>query len=58
MTLHPPRTYPKIQIFTVADYFDGKRPDLRALCGPRHTSETLKKAKQITKPQTKPELGI
>ena len=59
-------TYPKIQIFTVADYFDGKRPDLHALCGPRHTSDTLmpkgsprQKAKRIEKSgKTKPELGI
>ena len=37
----------------------GKRPDLRALCGPRHVSDTLKKAKRIEKPnETKPELGI
>ncbi len=36
----------------------GKRPDLRALCGLRHASDTLKKSKRITKPQTKPELGI
>jgi hypothetical protein len=46
-------TYPKIQIFTVEDYFDGKRPDLP------DTSDTLKKAKRIEKPtNTKPELGI
>ena len=46
------RTFPKVQIFTVEDYFAGKRPDLP------DTSDTLKKAKPITKPQTKPELGI
>jgi len=34
------------------DFFDGKRPDLPDV------SDTLKKAKRITKPQTKPELGI
>ena len=45
---------------------DGKRPDLRVPIGnPRHTSDTIalkaahgKKAKPITKPRTKPELGI
>ncbi len=47
-----PRTYPKVQIFTVEDYFAGKRPDLPDV------SDTLKKAKRITKPQTKPKLGI
>jgi len=54
-----PRTFPKVQIFTVEDYFAGKRPDLpdtsdtiTPLGGPRQ------KAKPITKPQTKPELGI
>ncbi len=34
------RTYPKIQIFTVEDYFKGIRPDLP------DTSETLKRAKR------------
>ena len=53
------RTYPKVQIFTVEDFFDGKRPDLRALCGPRHVSDTLKKAKRIEKANdNKPELGL
>ncbi len=53
MPLHPPSTYPKIQIFTVADYFDGNRPGLPDV------TETLKKAKRIEKPSnTKPELGI
>ncbi len=37
------RTYPKVQIFTVEDYFAGKRPDLP------DTSDTLKKAKRIQK---------
>jgi len=38
---------------------NGNRPDLRALCGPRHTSDTLKKAKRIEKSgKTKPELGL
>ena len=46
------KTYPKVQIFTVEDFFDGKRPDLPDV------SDTLKKAKRITKSQTKPELGI
>jgi len=43
----------------------GKRPDLTALCGLRHVPDTVtplggprQKAKRITKPQTKPELGI
>jgi len=53
-----PRTYPKVQIFTAEDYFAGKRPDLRALCGLRHVSDTLKKAKRIEKTPDKPELGI
>jgi len=37
------RTYPKVQIFTVEDFFDGKRPDLPDV------SDTLKKAKRIEK---------
>ncbi len=47
-----PRTYPKVQIFTVEDFFDGKRPDLPDV------SDTLKKAKRIEKTPDKPELGI
>jgi len=47
-----PRTYPKVQIFTVEDYFAGKRPDLPDV------SDTLKKAKRIDKTPDKPELGI
>ena len=47
------RTYPKIQIFTVEDYFAGRRPNLP------DTSATLKKAKRIKKAsEEKPELGI
>ena len=46
------KTYPKVQIFTAEDFFDGKRPDLPDV------SDTLKKAKRITNTQTKPELGI
>ena len=42
------RTYPKIQIFTVEDYFKGIRPDLPDI------SETLKKAKRIKKDREKP----
>jgi hypothetical protein len=48
------RTFPKVQIFTVEDYF--VRRNLPALCGPRHTSDTIapkaahgKKAKPIQK---------
>ena len=41
------RTYPKIQIFTVEDYFNGIRPDLPDI------SETLKKAKRIVKEREK-----
>ena len=41
------RTYPKIQIFTVEDYFKGIRPDLPDI------SETLKKAKRIKKEREK-----
>jgi len=41
------RTYPKIQIFTVEDYFKGIRPDLP------DTSETLKKAERIKKESEK-----
>ncbi|MCD6595344.1 site-specific DNA-methyltransferase [bacterium] len=43
------RTYPKIQIFTIEDYFKGIRPDLP------DTSETLKKAKRIKKDSEKPQ---
>ncbi len=39
------RTFPKVQIFTVEDYFAGKRAELP------DTSDTLKKAKPITKPE-------
>jgi len=47
------RTYPKVQIFTVEDYFAGRRPDIPDV------SATLKKAKRITKTSDqKPELGI
>ncbi len=47
------KTYPKVQIFTVEDFFDGKRPDLPDV------SDTLKKAKRIEKANdNKPELGI
>ena len=47
------RTYPKVQIFTVEDYFAGKRPDLPDV------SDTLKKAKRITKArEEQEELGI
>jgi hypothetical protein len=41
------RTYPKVQILTVADYFDGLRPDLP------DTSETLKKAPRIKREKGK-----
>ncbi|MGD8717485.1 MAG: hypothetical protein PVH29_01565 [Candidatus Zixiibacteriota bacterium] len=41
------RTYPKVQVLTVADYFDGLRPDLP------DTSETLKKAPQIKREKGK-----
>ena len=34
------RVYPKMQIFTIQDYYDGKRPELP------ETGETLKKAKR------------
>ena len=37
------REYPKMQIFTIQDYYDGKRPDLP------ETGETLKKAKRELK---------
>ncbi len=37
------RVYPKMQIFTIQDYYDGKRPDLP------ETGETLKKAKRELK---------
>ncbi len=42
------RTYPKIQIFTVEDYFKGIRPDLP------DTSETLKRAKREIRESEKP----
>ena len=41
------RTYPKIQIFTVEDYFKGIRPDLP------DTSATLKRAKRIKREKEK-----
>ena len=41
------RSYPKVQILTVADYFDGLRPDLP------DTSETLKKAPRIKREKGK-----
>ncbi|MCD6594143.1 site-specific DNA-methyltransferase [bacterium] len=41
------RTYPKIQIFTVEDYFKGIRPDIPDV------SETLKKAKRIKREREK-----
>ena len=37
------REYPVLQIFTIQDYYDGKRPELP------DTSETLKKAKRELK---------
>jgi site-specific DNA-methyltransferase (adenine-specific) len=37
------RSYPRVQIFTIEDYFAGKRPDMPDV------SATLKKAKRITK---------
>lgn len=43
------RTYPKVQIFSVKDYFDGKSPDLPDI------SDTLKRAKRITKESEKQE---
>jgi len=47
------RTYPRVQIFTVEDYFAGKRPDMP------NVSATLKKAKRIKKTsEEKPKLGI
>jgi len=41
------RGYPKVQIFTVEDYFAGKRPDLP------DTSETLKKAARVKREREK-----
>jgi hypothetical protein len=41
------RSSPKVQIFTVEDYFAGKRPDLP------DTSETLKKARRIKREKAK-----
>jgi len=41
------RKYPVLQFFTIEDYFKGIRPDLP------DTSETLKKAKRITKESEK-----
>jgi len=41
------RSYPKVQIFTVEDYFAGKRPDLP------DTSETLKKAARVKREREK-----
>ncbi len=47
------RTYPKIQIFTVEDYFKGIRPDLP------DTSMTLNKAKREIRESEKPQkLGL
>ncbi len=43
------RSYPKLQILTAADYFDGLRPDLP------DTSETLKKAPRIKREKGKEE---
>jgi len=43
------RTYPKIQIFTVAEYFEGKRPNIPDV------SETLKKAKREQRESEKPQ---
>ncbi|HUV87584.1 MAG TPA: hypothetical protein VMX79_10795 [bacterium] len=41
------RSHPKVQIFTVEDYFAGKRPDLP------DTSETLKKAARVKREREK-----
>jgi len=43
------RTYPRIQVFTVSDYFAGKRPDMPDV------GETLKKAKRETREREKPQ---
>lgn len=41
------RSYPKVQVFTVEDYFAGKRPDLP------DTSGTLKKAARVKREREK-----
>ena len=41
------RSYPKVQVFTVEDYFAGKRPDLP------DTSGTLKKAGRVKREREK-----
>jgi len=43
------RSHPKVQVFTVEDYFAGKRPDLP------DTTETLKKAPRIKRDKGKEE---
>ena len=42
------REYPVLQICTIQDFFDGKKPDLP------DTSETLKKAKRVLRDKDKP----
>ncbi|MCD6418973.1 site-specific DNA-methyltransferase, partial [bacterium] len=43
------KTYPKIQIFTVKDYFDGKRPNIPDI------RETLKRARREIRESEKPQ---